>query len=253
MDNLQFCAKNRKSGKRIKNRLRQSKGASRKNAFLLKKKTSTPTLNDPPNDKMTGNDVNSPSFHDLLPGDIIQLDGGKRVIECSIPLIENRYQCLQENPLGNTLSGSSGLLQTGLDTSRLPTEEDFKESLWNPWTVMETHNGRPKRGDSPGKGKGISSVSSSSTPLSSPKALFSTQSPQISITSPDKVSSEVVKEQSGNEGQRAAEGQKGPPSTVRNLCRCCLMKQEISPKTDRVIDYAFCAICQKYRKLFRHY
>ena len=75
---------------------------------------------------MTGNDVNSPSFHDLLPGDIIQLDGGKSVIECSIPLIENRYQCLQENPLGNALQGFSGLLHTGLDTLRLPTEEDFK-------------------------------------------------------------------------------------------------------------------------------
>ena len=142
-------------------------------------------------------DVNSLSFHYLLPGDITQLEGAGRLIECNIPIIENRYQCLQENPLGNAIQGTSGLLHTGLDTSRLPTNEDFKETLWNPWTIMDTHNGRPKRGASPGKGlpSGVLSVPSSVLPSSSPssslKALDSPQIPHIS-----KVSSDVVKEQS---------------------------------------------------------
>ena len=162
-----------------------------------------------------------------MPGNITQLDGAESFFECNIPIIKNRYQCLQENLSGNAIQGSSGLLHTGLDTSRLHTEEDFKESLWNPWTIMDTHNGRTKQGDSPGKGKGISSESSSSTP-SPPKALDSPQPPQISIMSPDMASYEFVKKQSGNEGQRVVEGGKGP-STCRTWFMSCMEVQEVNP------------------------
>ena len=66
---------------------------------------------------------------------------------------------------------------------------------------MDTHNGRPKRGASPGKGlpSGVLSVPSSVLPSSSPssslKALVSSQSPQISTVSPHLMS--PVKEHNG--------------------------------------------------------
>ena len=104
---------------------RSKRSIKRKKTFLLKKKKSSPTLDDLTNEIMV-NDVNSASFHDLPPGDITQLDGAESFIECNIPIIENRYQCLQETPSGNAFQGSSGLLKTGLDTSRLPNEGDLK-------------------------------------------------------------------------------------------------------------------------------
>ena len=69
----------------------------------------------------------------------------------------------------------------------------------------------------------------------------------------DKVSSEVVKVQSGNEGQRAVEGKKGPPSTNRKVCLCCLKKQEIRPTEDNVLGLGVCTICKGVRQLFKNY
>ena len=183
-------AKKRKSPLAIK------RSISRKNAFLLLKKKISPTTDDLTNEVLE-NDVNSASFHDFPIGDIIQLDGAENFIEYNIPITENFYQCLQENITGNAIQGSIGPLQTGLDTSRIPTDEDLRETLLNPWSIMESHKGKTKRGHSPVngksavKGKGMSSRSSSS----SSKVL--TQPPQSSILSPDRTSSEAVKEQMG--------------------------------------------------------
>ena len=69
------------------------KGIDRKKAFLLLKKTSSPT-NDVHTNEVLENDVNSTSFHDFPIGNIIQLDGAKNFIEYNIPITKNFYQCL---------------------------------------------------------------------------------------------------------------------------------------------------------------
>ena len=84
-------------------------------------------------------------------------------------------------------------------------------------------------------------------------ALDLTQPSQTSITSPDKVSSEVVEAQSGNEGQGAVEGKEGPPSTDRKVCSDCLKKQEICPTEDNVFGLGVCTICKGVRQLFKNY
>ena len=75
--------KKRKSPSAIK------RSIDRKKAFLLKKKISIPTLEDPPNDVVTENYVHSPSFHEIPPGDIIQLDWAESLIKCNFPIIKN--------------------------------------------------------------------------------------------------------------------------------------------------------------------
>ena len=67
-------------------------------------------------------------------------DRAENPIKYNIPITDNYYQCLQEDNTGTASQGSIKPLQTGRDSSRIPTDEDLRETLINSWSIMASHN-----------------------------------------------------------------------------------------------------------------